>query len=491
VWVFQNNDKLIPGVDYTATNGTSITLTNASGSSTDQYEVVSFTPFAVNGMLPLAGGTMTGALVVNSSITSTSTYMNAAAGVARINTYETSGVTRWVEGVSSDAETGSNAGSNWYLARSSDAGAWIDNPLFVSRQSGLVSLSQGLIMPDGYTVQNTGMGRNRIINGDCRVAQRASVAVASGTGTYGGPDRFWCGQIAGGQFTQSAGTLVYNGVTKNCVTQTVNTAWSTWTTTNYWSGFNQRIEGFNCYDMLGSPAALSFIFKASVAGLYSVAIEDSTQTNSFVSSFTVAAGVATKIIIPVASLPTSLVTAANNGIGLMVWIGALNAATYTSTSGNLNTWQSGNIFVAPGVVNWAATAGNTISMTDLQFESGLNATPFERLSVGTLVSLCQRYYEVLSGGNYGVGGMNGTTTAYVFVPWQTTKRASPTITYTAASTFYCWSATAGNAVPSALGVNTASTRQALFQVTVSGATAGQATLLEDQSGSAIYINSEI
>jgi len=72
IWVYQNNDRLIPGVDFTAnTSNGVITLTNACTSATDNYEVITFTPFAVNGMLPLTGGTLTGALTVQGVIQST------------------------------------------------------------------------------------------------------------------------------------------------------------------------------------------------------------------------------------------------------------------------------------------------------------------------------------------------------------------------------------------------------------------------------------
>src|SRR5271169_1155806 len=101
--------------------------------------------------------------------------------------------------------------------------------------------------------------RNRIINGNCNVAQRPSFAYTSGTAGYGGPDRYTAANIgAGGMFTQSQGTITYNGVMKNAVVQTVNTAIVSDTTTNYWSGIQQYVEGLNCYDLLGQPITISF-----------------------------------------------------------------------------------------------------------------------------------------------------------------------------------------------------------------------------------------
>jgi hypothetical protein len=53
MWVYQNNDRLIPTQDFTYNTSTGvITLTNAVTSATDNYEVIAFQPFAINGMLP-------------------------------------------------------------------------------------------------------------------------------------------------------------------------------------------------------------------------------------------------------------------------------------------------------------------------------------------------------------------------------------------------------------------------------------------------------
>src|ERR1700685_254174 len=91
--------------------------------------------------------------------------------------------------------------------------------------------------------------RNRIINGNANIAQRGTTyLVAAGDSGYGGPDRFYAenGGAADGEFTQSQGTITYNGVMYNAVMQTVNTAITSTTTTNYWHGITQRIEGYNC-----------------------------------------------------------------------------------------------------------------------------------------------------------------------------------------------------------------------------------------------------
>jgi hypothetical protein len=61
VHVFQNGVRLVDGTDYTATNGTTITLTVAAQSG-DNVVVTSQAAFQVSGAVSTSGGTMTGAL---------------------------------------------------------------------------------------------------------------------------------------------------------------------------------------------------------------------------------------------------------------------------------------------------------------------------------------------------------------------------------------------------------------------------------------------
>ncbi|GAA2929942.1 hypothetical protein [Streptomyces enissocaesilis] len=56
---------------------------------------------------------------------------------------------RWAIRSTSESETGSNAGSNWQLARYDDAGIFQDNPIVVSRATGNVTLGPGLIARRG------------------------------------------------------------------------------------------------------------------------------------------------------------------------------------------------------------------------------------------------------------------------------------------------------------------------------------------------------
>ena len=94
-----------------------------------------------NAALPKIGGTLTGTLAL--AMASPSFILNAAANAqSKLTVYQTNGVNRWVQGTDGVSETGSNAGSNWFLSRYTDAGAWIENVMYVPRSSGQVQFSQ-------------------------------------------------------------------------------------------------------------------------------------------------------------------------------------------------------------------------------------------------------------------------------------------------------------------------------------------------------------
>lgn len=60
----KNGFWLVPGVDFTATNGSTVVLSLAAVSS-DEFLSIAFSSFSVANALPLAGGTLTGALAMS------------------------------------------------------------------------------------------------------------------------------------------------------------------------------------------------------------------------------------------------------------------------------------------------------------------------------------------------------------------------------------------------------------------------------------------
>lgn len=93
-----------------------------------------------------------GALFSNSFASVVGTVqVNGNSGTFRYTHYDTSGLDRFEIGIDNASESGSNAGSNFYIARKSDAGAAIDSPLTINRASGIVTVAKGINLA-GYTV---------------------------------------------------------------------------------------------------------------------------------------------------------------------------------------------------------------------------------------------------------------------------------------------------------------------------------------------------
>jgi hypothetical protein len=56
-------------------------------------------------------------------------------------------------------------------------------------------------------------------------------------------------------------------------------------------------------------------------------------------------------------------------------------------------WGSVNVLAVAGAVNLVQTVGAQLAITGVMFEAGSVATPYEWLSYGAELALCQRYYQ--------------------------------------------------------------------------------------------------
>jgi hypothetical protein len=129
-----------------ALTGTPSAPTAAPSTSTTQLATTAFVTAAIAAagpFLPLAGGTLTGPLAIAPSPGGGSVSLRkSASGQANIIVSATGALTRWQIVVGdSGAESGSNAGSDFSIARYSDAGALLSSPVSIVRSSGLVTLN--------------------------------------------------------------------------------------------------------------------------------------------------------------------------------------------------------------------------------------------------------------------------------------------------------------------------------------------------------------
>jgi hypothetical protein len=239
-----------------------------------------------------------------------------------------------------------------------------------------------------------GATKNRIINGDFGWSQR--IADATTNGVYG-PDR-WRLLIGGTtgavklftDFDASTPDTFYFG---NIEVTTADAA----VAAGDYCLIEQPIEGNNANAIgLGwgtasaKSATLSFSARSNITGTYCVAIRNNGLDRSYIAEYTINAANTWEyktITIPGETTGTWV---AGTGVGVMVGFTVMSGSTFNTTAG---AWQTGNFLASSNQVNHMATLGNRLRITNVQFEFGSVATPFERLDAQTSLQLCKRYYQ--------------------------------------------------------------------------------------------------
>jgi len=262
-----------------------------------------------------------------------------------------------------------------------------------------ISGTTGISLANQFDSASSFGFKNRIINGQMQIAQRATSATITAGSTialgYSTVDRFYV-YCTGANVT--AAQVAGASATKNRL-QITGAASATAV------GIGQRIEQLNSYDLAGSTATLSADLAIS-ATLTTVTWTASYATTTADTFGTLASPTVTQIAtgtFTVTSTVTNFSTnisipaAATTGIQIVFTVGALTAGL---------TWTVGNV----------------------QLEKGSTATSFDYRPIGTELQLCQRYYEASS--VYWIFSANVTSGSgyYVMGVFKVTKRAGATVT---------------------------------------------------------------
>jgi hypothetical protein len=256
--------------------------------------------------------------------------------------------------------------------------------------------------------------RNMIINGLGRIDQRNGNAVTTPTTTgalaYFG-DRWaaaasqaskfnvYCGIDLGAVITGS------NGL-RTAILAQVASAYTP-VAADYFQ-IVQPIEGRNSARLgwgtpNAQPATLSFWALANVAGTYCVALTNGAGNRCYLATYTLAASVWTYVKITIPG-DTTGTWATDNTAGLTL---RFNVGCGSSYVGTASAWGGTIILATAGSVNLVTNAGGQIDITGVQLEAGSTATPYEWLSYGTELALCQRYYQRYASGTAGAPYITG------------------------------------------------------------------------------------
>jgi hypothetical protein len=283
--------------------------------------------------------------------------------------------------------------------------------------SGNVLTSDGTSWTSATASPTNGYRRNRIINGGMQVDQRnagASQTFTAAAALAYSVDR-WYGYCTGANVT---GQRVAGSSINQYRYQFTGAASVTAI------GFGQRIEAANSYDLNNGTAIFSVdlansllttvtwtAYYANTADTFG-SLASPTRTQISTGTFTVTSTVTRY------TASISVPAAATTGIEIVFTVGA-------QTSG---TWTIGAV----------------------QIEAGSLATPFERLSIGETLALCQRYYQTGVTVIYGPSSQV-TGQGVQWVSFQAAMRAGPTVSL---SSFTYGNGSAGSVFnPTVVGFN--------------------------------------
>jgi len=291
--------------------------------------------------------------------------------------------------------------------------------------------------------------RNIVINGAMNVAQRATSSTSSGRRTV---DRFgvWHDGTdeapTQAQVDVSSGTTPYtNGFRKALKVTNGNQTSGAGADDYIWIQHNLEAQdiansGWN-YVSTSSFITLSFWVKSSVAQDFKCYLRtrDGTERQYPFATGSLTADTWTKVT---KTIPGNSGLTFDNNInqGLQINIGCFFGTNLTASGVTENAWGSwsSTARVPDMTSTWYTTNDATFEVTGVQLEVGSQATPFEHLTMGEELILCQRYYFKLgkldylgthmsANEVYGIGmSDNDDSSIYAMINFPVRMRTAPT-----------------------------------------------------------------
>ena len=285
-------------------------------------------------------------------------------------------------------------------------------------------------------------GRNIIINGDMRVAQRATSATVGSSGnTYDVCDR-WIynrngvtGTLAQVEEVPSGSGFKYS--LKLTTTSAVGSIAAGNMISFAYAIERQDIQRLGYGSSDAKTATISFWVRGSLSGKIGVNCTRDSRTFSANEDIVANTWKFVEIVIP-ADTSTAFSAGDNsNGFNLAIRFAAGSNFTSGTTGGswiNFHTAYAAG-FTAGQQGAYLTTNGSTMQVTGVQLEIGSKSTLFEHKSFGEQLQCCRRYYQVIldrstdSGDDSGLGGTVFATNGGVYVPirFNPVMRSAPTV----------------------------------------------------------------
>jgi len=357
-------------------------------------------------------------------------------------------------------------------------GSSIKKPLVALNDK--VSFSQG-DTPGYLNSYSFISGRNVIINGDMRIAQRGTSFAAAANDAFI-VDRFAIGYSSDAVQTLSQDTDVPSDEGfKYSIKWDITTADSSIAAGQY-SLIVYRIEGYDFARFMGQTAILSFWVKSPKSGIHCVSFRNSNGDKSYIVEYTVdAVNTWEKKTITVTFSDSAGTWLYTNGRGLQIaWILAAGSDWQTTA----DTWVSTQELSTSNQVNCLDSTDNNFYLTGVQFELGSVATSFEYRPYQQELALCQRYYYQATASatnlTVAVGYSESASSANFLMFLPVEMRVVPTVGGSAASAWRVREAGGANITASAapvMGGTATGNIISLYVEVASGLTTGRGAVL--------------
>jgi hypothetical protein len=287
--------------------------------------------------------------------------------------------------------------------------------------------SSGLIFPDG-SGQESGIGRNRIINGDMVINQRNLGTVTVTASGYNTVDRWQANQTASSKYSVQQSTTAPTGFS-NSILCTSLSAYSVSSSDIFF--LVQPIEGYNTVDLSWGTAnaktvTLSFWTRSSLTGTFGGALANATQDYCYPFTYTISAANTWEQKTVTITGATAGTWVTNNGVGMQVIFGLGGGSTRSATAGS---WTTSSIYTATGATSVVGTNGATFYITGVQLEQNTSATPFERRLYNQELANCQRYYDEQVGELLAAVASSTTNVQFASARFTQEMRIAPTVTF--------------------------------------------------------------
>lgn len=279
--------------------------------------------------------------------------------------------------------------------------------------------------------------RNVIINGSMQVAQRTTSTTDIGaSGGYRGCDRWQIvtngisGRLTQSQETDSPDDFGFS--TKlACTTADTSIGASDYFILQY-DVEGQDLKRFGKGTSSAKEFTISFFVKGNASANYTLELYDTDNNRQISKTYSVTTSWSRVELTYPADTTGANTADSTSGLSLKFW---LHAGT-DRTSGTLNSsaWGAGSNTssrVSSSSTNFFDSTSRTFFITGVQLEVGSQATPFEHLTFGEELALCERYYQRIN--NPMLRGVASTTSATTVavnrlgLSLKSEMRAAPTI----------------------------------------------------------------